>query len=379
MRRYLEKSILEFIHRKIILVTGPRQTGKTTLTKALSKSFAYYNYDIKSDLDVFRKNEWDRTKKIVIFDELHKKNKWKLWLKGIYDQHGTQNQGIVVTGSAKLDLAKKVGDSLAGRFFSYRLYPFDLKELKGNQSLEKNYNHLLQFSGFPEPFLEASPKFYGLWAQTHSDLIIRQDLLSSEVVRDLDSLEVLVDMLSTRVGSTVSINSLAVDLQKDDKTIRKWLDHLENLYVVFRVNPYSKNIPRGLLKAGKYYFYDIAKVRGKDPTQTEAARLENLVALSLKKEVDFLADTEGKKLELYFSKFKGQQEMDFMIFEDKLLKYAIEVRLSDDSVSDSFRAFQKHLDGARKIQLVRNLKREFSTPDGVEVVRALDFLENLRL
>src|SRR5690606_20883865 len=101
------------IGKKMILLMGPRQVGKTTLAKAVSKDFAYYNYDIKKDLRVFKNLEWDRDKSLVIFDELHKMKKWKLWLKGIYDADATKHQNFLITGSARLDIAKRMGDSLA--------------------------------------------------------------------------------------------------------------------------------------------------------------------------------------------------------------------------------------------------------------------------
>ncbi|MCM2281993.1 MAG: AAA family ATPase [Bdellovibrionaceae bacterium] len=377
--RYLRPSLTEYIHRKIILIMGPRQVGKTTLAKGLAKSLAYYNYDNKEDLRVFTHQEWDRGRSLVVFDELHKKKNWKLWLKGIFDSVGVERQNIVVTGSARLDVAKKVGDSLAGRFFSYRLHPFDLKELKGTQSLETNYQKLIHFSGFPEPLFEGNEKFYGLWKKTHSDLILRQDLLSLEVIRDLDSLELLIELLSMQVGSTVSYKSLAEDLQKDEKTIKVWLRHLENLYVVFRIEPFATNVSRGIKKAGKYYFYDVARVRGKTSEQTEAARLENLVALSLKKEIDFQSDTEGRSFALHFIKLRDQREVDFAIVKDKKVIRLIEVKLGDSSPSASLKVIGRNFEQAEQIQLVRKLTREFSTPEGLRVTRALDYLAELKL
>jgi predicted AAA+ superfamily ATPase len=99
---------------------------------------------------------WDRSRELVIFDELHKLKNWKSWLKGIYDTEKIP-PSLVVTGSAKLDVYKKVGDSLAGRFFEFRLHPFDMKEIKsvsGTDGLDEKLDALLKIGGFPEPFLE---------------------------------------------------------------------------------------------------------------------------------------------------------------------------------------------------------------------------------
>ena len=374
MERYLQKAVNSHLHHKIVLLTGPRQVGKTTLAKSISKSCAYYNYDIKRDINVFKKQEWDRSKELVVFDELHKMKKWKLWLKGLYDDGLLQKQQILVTGSARLDLAKQMGDSLAGRFFSFRLYPLDLKELSKNGNTEKNYEKLLSVSGFPEPFLEGTQKFYHIWKRTHSDLILRQDILFFEQVRDLDGIELLVELLATRVGSTISVNSLSEDLDRDDKTVKKWLQILESLYIVFRVAPKANNIARGLKKASKYYFYDSAQVEG-----DEGAKLENLVALSLKKELDFLEDTEGLRSTLHFARTKDHKEIDFLIERKGAKPLMMEVKLSDSSISKNFTLFQKFIPSANCIQLVKNLDREFSAPNGTRVVSALKYLETLDL
>ncbi|MBK9292958.1 MAG: ATP-binding protein [Oligoflexia bacterium] len=374
MERALKKPLLNVLGRKLILLSGPRQVGKTTLSKDLIKDFAYYNYDIKRDLAVFKNQEWNRKKPLVVFDELHKMKNWKLWLKGLYDDDILKKQKVLVTGSARMDIAKKMGDSLAGRFFSFRLYPLDLKELKNYKTTELNYKRLINFGGFPEPFFEAKSSFYELWQRGHTDLIIKQDLPFLENIRDLDGIELLIEMLSQRVGSTISSNSIAEDLNRDDKTIKKWLGVLENLYVIFRVGPYSKNIARGLKKASKYYFYDLGKVQG-----NEAAKLENLTALSLKKELDFQYDVNGIPGELYFIQTKEKKEIDFLILQKNAKPILLEVKLSEESPSPNFHAFQKYFKNGIFIQIVKNLSREFSTKDGIEVKYALSYLEKLNL
>jgi predicted AAA+ superfamily ATPase len=356
---------------------GPRQVGKTTLAKSLKKDFAYYNYDIKRDLKIFKDLEWDRAKQLVIFDELHKMKNWKLWLKGICDDNLDARQEFLVTGSARLDIAKKMGDSLAGRFFSLRLNPLDLKEVRQHDvesETETNYKKLITLSGFPEPFFEGSERFYNLWKKSHSDIILRQDLISLEAVRDLDGIELLIELLTTRVGSTISFNSLAEDLGRDDKTIKNWLRLLERLYIVFRVSPYSKNVSRSLKKAGKYYFYDCARVEG-----DESQKLENLVALALKKEIEFQEDCNGISGNLHFIQTKEKHEIDFLVVQSKRPASLFEVKLSDESPSKNFSKFLKYFPNSRKIQLVRNLAREFTSKEGIEIKSALHYLENFDL
>lgn len=372
MDRYLKKPMQELLGRKILLLMGPRQVGKTTLVKSLSANFDYYNYDIKKDLNIFKDQNWDYSKKLVIFDELHKMKKWKLWLKGLYDEGKTEKQHFVVTGSARLDWAKKMGDSLAGRFFSIRMNPLDLKELKRLGTQDENYKKLITIGGFPEPYFQGTEKFYNLWQKTHSDLIVRQDLLIHENLRDIDGIEMLIEMLATRVGSTISYNSLSEDLQRDDKTIKRWLGLLEQMYIVFRVSPFSKNISRGIKKAGKYYFYDLGKVIG-----DESVKLENLVALSLKKELEFNEDTNGIPGQLNFLQLKGGREVDFLIQQKNRKPKLIEIKLSEDIPSSNFALFEKYFPGCSKIQMVRNLNKEFLSKSNIQVCSALDYLEKI--
>ena len=154
MERCLKNNILDDLEKKIVLLTGPRQSGKTTLSKMLSHNFDYLNFDNPEHRLGFMERSWDRSKDLIIFDELHKLKNWKSWLKGIYDTEGVPPR-IIVTGSAKLDTYRKVGDSLAGRFFQFRLHPLDLKEIKkieNPDNLQAVLDRLLEIGGFPEPY-----------------------------------------------------------------------------------------------------------------------------------------------------------------------------------------------------------------------------------
>ena len=377
--RYLSLVLKEFLGKKIIFLSGPRQVGKTTLSKSLyPKNTAYYNYDIKKDYLVFKNQEWDKDQKLVVFDEVHKMKNWKLWLKGLYDDGILKRQAVLITGSARLNISKKMGDSLAGRFFSYRLHPLDLKELaiiEGKKfELINNYQKLITISNFPEPFHEGTKRFYQLWRKGHFDLVIKQDLLSLEKIRDIEGIEILIELLRTRVGSTITYHSLAEDLDRDDKTVKKWIIALENLYVGFRIHSYSKNIARAKKKAFKFYFFDLGNVDGE-----EGAKLENLVALALLKEINYLEDVEGVQGLLSFIQTRDKLEIDFYIQLEKTTHFLIEVKLSDRSISKSFKNLDKFFVNAKKIQLVKNLDLPFENSDGVKCQNALEYLKKLDL
>jgi predicted AAA+ superfamily ATPase len=374
MKRYLERSILEDSANKIILLSGPRQAGKTTLTKQLFKNYVYLNYDSSKDREAIIKQHWLRNSEAVIFDELHKMPEWKRWIKGIYDTEGT-NPRLIITGSANLESFTKVGDSLAGRFVNFRLHPIDLKE--GTEHTDKTpkeiFESLMNYSGFPEPFLANNSRFYRRWSAHHIDVILRQDFLDIYAVKAIKSIEILTDLLKTRVGGGVSLSNLANDLQVDSKTIKNWLQLLENFYIIFRINPYHTNIARALLKEPKYYFFDIARV------QDIGAKLENLVACALLKEIQALKDMEGFKTELHYLRTKDGAEIDFLITLSDEPIICFEVKTSDSNPSKNFRLFRKYINVKHCVQLMLNLDREFDTADNIMVRDLVSFLSKFNL
>jgi predicted AAA+ superfamily ATPase len=376
MRRYLEKHIKEDLASKIVMLTGPRQTGKTTLSKMVTSDYDYFNLDNPEHRLNLIERSWDRSKELVIFDELHKIAKWKSWLKGVWDTEETP-PSILVTGSAKLDTYKKVGDSLAGRFFQYRLHPLDLKEIDKilqPESLKHTLEQLLELGGFPEPFLNGSTRFYNKWKRSHLDIIVKQDLIDLENVRQISSVETLIQLLRKRVGSPLSYSSLARDLNCSDKTVKRWLTMLENMYIVFRIVPYHKNIGRSILKSPKIYFYDTGQVMG-----DSGIKFENLVACALLKEVHFLQDCLGENVNLHFLRTKDGREVDFFITKNDKPFMLLEVKLSDDAPSGNLRIFANNFPRVKKIQIVKELKREKTFPDGLEIRSAHNWLASFTL
>ncbi len=372
MKRYLAPLLLKDLQKKIVLLSGPRQVGKTTLSTLLDKSFEYLNYDRLEDRRKILSVQWDRKKSLWVFDEIHKMKNWKRWLKGIADTE-KKNQ-ILVTGSAKLNTFKKVGDSMAGRYLEYQLMPLDLKELKdyGSESPEKKFEKLWNLSGFPEPYLSGSEAEYKRWRKTHLDVMIRQDLPELEAVRRITDIELLFELMKERVASPLSHNSLREDLQTDDKSIKRWLTWLENSYTLFKVSPFSKNLKYSLKKAPKYYLFDYPRI--KDP----GARLENLVALALHKELLLRNDRDGENYSLHYLQDKFHHEIDFLICNDRKPISMIEVKTSDQEASRNFGIFYPHLKSLnpslRQIQLVKGLSRPFSTKDGIEVEPLIPWL-----
>ena len=373
MERYLNAALTADMDRKILLLSGPRQSGKTTLSRMLHPDHQYINHDLAEHRLLLREKGWDRRKALVILDELHKMENWKVWLKGVYDVEGVP-PALLVTGSAKLAAFRKTGDSLAGRYFHFRLHPIDMKEALRHTELgpDESFGRLMDVGGFPEPFLRGSRSWYNRWKRTHVDAILKDDLLTLSAVRDLQSIETLIELLRSRVGSPVSVNSLARDLQKSRNTVQHWLDLLEDLYVVFRVFPYHRNVARALLKGPKFYFYDNAMVQG-----DSGARLENLVACALLKEVHRVQDVQGEDLGLHYVRDRDGREIDFLVTRDRRPWRMVEVKWKDAAPSANFKRFLA-AETLHRLQVVGELAQSKSFPNGLRVEPAKEFLAGVR-
>ena len=307
--RYLLDPIRKDAEEKVILLSGPRQVGKTVLARLVSDNHEYLNFDNDSHKLLIQKSEWDRGKDLIIFDELHKMDGWKAKIKGIYDVEGIPPR-IIVTGSARLETYRNVGDSMAGRFLPFRLHPLDLAEwvqLDPHCHPKKVLESLMCHSGFPEPFFKGQEEFYGRWARSHLDVMLREDFLGMVAVRDVAKLRFLIELLRQRVGAPVSYDSLAQDMNHGNSaTIKRWVELLEKLYIIFKVSPYSKGVARSYRKRPKFYFFNSAYVKG-----DVGAKFENLVACALLKRIHYLEDIKGKEAKLYYLKNKDKKEVDF--------------------------------------------------------------------
>ena len=371
MKRHLEDKVKSDVDKKIVLLSGPRQVGRTTLAKALYPGTSEcFNMDNEEHRLLIKKTAWRRDCDLVIFDELHKVKKWKSWIKGIYDTEGVRPR-LLVTGSARLDTYRKGGDSLAGRFYSYRLHPFSVAEVKDKISADTALEQIMRLGGFPEPFLKGSAEEAKRWRKSHVDRILRDDLRDVASIRDIRGLETLVELLRNSVGSTISFESLSRDLQVSPHTVKHWVGLLESLHVVFVVTPWSRNIARSLLKQPKVYFYDTGFIK-----EDEGARFENAVACALLKRLHFLEDTTGEKNLLYYLRDKQKREVDFLTVRDGKPEWLIEAKISGAETSSL-----KHFSGffekqVESILLVKNLKRELFL-QGIKVKKAAPWLQVL--
>jgi predicted AAA+ superfamily ATPase len=373
MQRAQKTKILQDLEKKMVLLSGPRQAGKTWLAKNIAREFRnsiYLNYDQILDREIMLSQSWLPNTDILVLDELHKMKNWKNYLKGVYDTKPSSMK-ILVTGSARLDIYDQLGDSLAGRYFRQRLLPLSLAEL--SQVGEKtDIDRLIERGGFPEPYLAENVIEANRWRQLYVNSILSTDVFEFDKIQNIKGMQLLFTMLRTRVGSPISYQSLAEDLALSPTTIKKYIQILEALFVIFKITPYSRNIARSLLKEPKIYFFDTGLVQG-----DEGAQFENLVALSLLKDIYAKTDYFGEERSLHYLRTKDGHEVDFAIAHENAVEKIIEVKVSDHSINKSLLYFHEKYEYPA-VQLVKYLRHE-TQHNGIQVLRAEKFLSELFL
>jgi predicted AAA+ superfamily ATPase len=346
----------------MVFISGPRQAGKTTFTKSIAKDYnnsLYFNWDIIDEkqklinepLFYENINRRDSSLPLIVFDELHKYKDWKNYLKSVYDRD-KGNYTFVVSGSGRLDLYQKGGDSLAGRYLMLYMWPFTLAELAKNNLSFKEFksnpiglhdpstgtydiwNKLGKLSGFPDPFLSDDIQFYNIWSRTYRKQLLREDIRDLAAIRNIENVELLFSLLPSKIGSPISMASLARDINVSFDSIRNWLDIFENFFLIFRLSPWSRKISRSISKEKKLYLFDYAVI------ESASERFENMVALEFLRALSNWNDTGLGNFSLHYVRNRDKEEVDFLIADNNHPFVLIEAKMSDSTPSKSLRKFQ---------------------------------------
>lgn len=376
MKRLYSDIIAKHINHdhQMLFLTGPRQVGKTTaalMAKDLTDNLLYLNWDnmdhrkiiVQGSAHVAAQAGLEKlvsNKPIIVFDELHKYSKWKTFLKGFYDTY-KESVHIIVTGSARLDVYKRGGDSLMGRYFPYRIHPLSLAELYrpklSSQEIQPPIKvsqtalrKLFRTGGFPEPYLKQDRRFCNRWIRLRHDQLFREDIRDLSRVQEIGQLELMAELIRHQAGQLTSYSNLANKVNVSVDTVRRWLTLLQSMFYCFTIQPWSRNVSRSLLKEPKLYLWDWANV------SDLGSRLENMIASHLLKAVHYWTDAGFGKYDLWFLRDKEKQEVDFLVSRDQQPWFLAEVKSSSkQALSSRLTYFQKKTGAKHAFQVVLDM------------------------
>jgi predicted AAA+ superfamily ATPase len=315
---------------------------------------------------------WSPQAPLLVLDEVPKMPGWKAWLKGVCDGKPASQQ-LLVTGSARMDTFRHSGESLAGRFFGLRLHPVSVREWceQTGATPDAALTQLLERGGFPEPCLAPDNEQAERWRRQYFDGLVRNDVLEFSRIQEVGAIRLFAQLLRSRVGSPLSLVSIARDLAVSPATLKKYLDILEALFIVFVVRPHHHNIARAVLQSPKVYFYDTGLVEG-----DAGLRFENLVATALLKQVQWQHDVKGKEAGLHHIRTKDGAEVNFALSDKNQLTQLVECKLSDEKPHRALQRFALEQAPVQAVQVVRNACHSY-TLGTLQIAAAPDYLMGL--
>ncbi|MBR4170774.1 MAG: ATP-binding protein [Kiritimatiellae bacterium] len=379
----------------MVFLSGPRQVGKTTLARIFASD--YLNWEEKETRRLILKgaravgrtlslDEGVQSGKVLAFDEIHRYSKWKTFLKGFFDIY-ERSAKILATGSAKMDVYKRGGDSMMGRYFPYRVHPFSVAEIvdssipdeksilrKPKEIKKGEWEALWEYGGFPEPFSNRQMRFLRKWRSLRTEQLLTQDIRDLTKTVELDQIEVLASILTNRSGEQLVIASLANEVTASEPTVKKWISVLKSLYYGFTIQPYFRNVEKSIRKTPKWYLRDWSGLD--DPGK----RAETFVACHLLKAVECWTDLGFGDFDLFYLRDRNKREVDFVVTRDKKPWFLAEVKKADERLSESLSYFQRATGAPHAFQIV--LEREYEDIDSFQykepmVVSAKTFLSQL--
>lgn len=330
IKRKIESTILEAAkYFPVITVTGPRQSGKTTMLKQIFPHLHYYSLE---DLDTRSFAMEDPVRFLhlhedgMILDEVHNYPELLSYIQGIVDEQ--PHKKFVLSGSSNFALLKKVSQSLAGRSGVFELMPLSIEEVKGQIEYVDDADQLLYQGLYPAVCsCKNIPKFlYPSYVKTYLERDVR-DLLN---VKDMRLFNMFLKLCAGRIGSVFNASEIAGEIGVSSKTIQAWVSILQASYVVYLLPPYFENSRKRLTKSPKMYFCDtglactLLGIESAEQLAFDKMRghlFENLIVVELLKR----RLNEGKESNLYFYRDSNQNEVDILVNNGSSLD-AIEVK-----------------------------------------------------
>jgi hypothetical protein len=295
---------------------------------------------------------------VTLIDEIHKFGRWKAFLKGFFDTYGERSR-LIVTGSSRLDIYRRGGDSLMGRYLLYRMHPFTVGELVDQRLPDEErivraprriadgeWMALWEHGGFPEPFTKRDRRFTRRWAALRRQQLVREDIRDLTHIHELSQIEALVRYLESHSGDQVIYSTLAGVVGVSVDTARRWVATLAGFYLGFTLQPWFTNVARSLRKEPKWFLRDWSLVAD------AGKRAETFVACHLLKAVEGWTDLGLGEFRLAYLRDKGKREVDFIVIRDGRPWFLVEVKQSDTQLQAALGHFQRQLGAPQAFQVV---------------------------
>jgi uncharacterized protein len=302
----------------VIAVTGPRQSGKTTLLKTMFSDYRYVSLE-NPDARQFAENDPNGFFKLydkqVIFDEVQRVPSLFSYIQTLVDDSKIMGQ-FILSGSQNFHLMENITQSLAGRVALFKLFPFDFNELATEGLLSNDYLQNMLRGFYPAIYDRDIPSkiFYANYIQTY----VQRDVSELIAVKDIRLFQNFIALCATRAGQLLNLNSLANECGISQPTAKSWLSALESSYIVFQLNPYYKNYSKRIVKTPKLYFYDtglllhLLKISNAEQLLTHPIKgnlFENLVVSEMVKQMYHANNPQ----DIYFWRDSSGHEIDLLI------------------------------------------------------------------
>ncbi len=351
--------------RQMLLLSGARQTGKTTCGKnAADVVLNWDNLDDRAVILAGPRRVMERVpppkpngeRPVILFDKIHKYNEWKDFLKGFFDTYSDRVR-ILVTGSARMDVFNRGGDSMMGRYFSCHVHQLSIGELlktsipdspisTPSRTPDADWDRLVAFGGYPEPFSRGSQSFLRRWRKMRRIQLFQEDLRDLSKIHDIARMEVLAALLEHRAGGETVYASIAQEIRVSENTVREWIAVLNSLYFGFYVPPFAHNPETSLRKTPKWYPCDWSGI------EDAGRRNETMLANHLLKAVDLWNDFGFGEYSLCYYRDKQKREVDFVIVRGGSPWVLVECKSGSDKLSKSLCYLQEATKAPVALQVV---------------------------
>ena len=327
----------------VVTITGPRQSGKTTLAREAFKNKVYINLEAMDSREFARSDPRGFLKRIpegAILDEIQRVPELVSYIQEIVDEKKKNNM-FILTGSQQFEFTNSINQSLAGRTALLKLLTFSLTEVDNNYGLA-NIEEILYTGFYPRIYDQKLEPTQALG--DYFETYVERDLRQLIQIKNLSVFQKFVKMCAGRIGQLLNLNSLGSDLGISHTTAREWLTILEASYIVFLLKPYHPNINKRLVKSPKLYFYDVGLasyllgIENKSHADLHPLKgnlFENFVVTEILK----YRFNKGKRNNLNFYRDNAGNEID-VIYNIAQNFLPIEIKLGETVAAEFFKGFK---------------------------------------